>query len=60
VVVVVVVAANEAKPYAIRAPTAKIAMIEMSKRDRLLGNERMLGVGVIPNSIFLISPPTMA
>src|SRR5271165_7198168 len=29
----------------------------MSNSDRLLGKERIL-VGVVPNSIFLISPPT--
>jgi len=49
-----VVAAKEAKPYAIKAPTAKIARTAMSNRDRLLGNDRILGAGVVPNSIFLI------
>ena len=59
-VVEVVVAAKEAKPYASTAPTAKIARTAMSNKDRLLGNERILGVGVVPISIFLISTPTIA
>ena len=51
--VVVVVAANDAKPTASRVATAKTARTAMSRSARLLGNERMLGVGIELNSISL-------
>jgi hypothetical protein len=55
-VVVVVVAANEAKPTASRVAIAKTARTAMSNRARLLGNERILGVGIELYSISF-SPP---
>jgi hypothetical protein len=52
VVVVVVVAAKEAKLYAMKTPTAKIATIAMSSIDFLLGKDLVFGTGVVPISIF--------
>ena len=54
VVVVVVVAAKEANPYAMNAPTAKMAMTAMSSNDLLLGKDLVFGTAVIPISIFLL------
>jgi len=54
VVVVVVVAANEANPYAMNAPTAKIAMTAMRSSDFRLGKDLAFGAGVVPISIFLL------
>jgi hypothetical protein len=56
VMVVVDVAANDAKPTASRAAAAKTARTATSKRARLLGNERILGVGIELYSISF-SPP---
>ncbi|HYB05001.1 MAG TPA: hypothetical protein VED17_11105 [Nitrososphaerales archaeon] len=52
VLVVVVVAAKEANPYAMKAPTAKIATIAISSIDFLLGKDLVFGTGVVPISIF--------
>ena len=52
-VVVVVVAAKDAKPYAMKAPIAKIATTAMRSNDFLLGKDLVLGTGaVVPISIF--------
>ena len=52
-VVVVVVAAKDAKPYAMKAPIAKIATTAMRSNDFLLGKDLVLGtVAVVPISIF--------
>jgi hypothetical protein len=57
-VVVVVVAANDAKPTVRMVATAKTARTAMRSSARLLGNDRMLGEGmVVLNSIFSLSPP---
>ena len=52
VVDVLVVAANEANPYATSAPTAKTVMTAMSSNDFLLGNDLAFGSAVVPISIF--------
>ena len=52
-VVEFVVAANEANPYAMKAPTAKTAMTAMRSSDFLLGKGLVFGTGVDPISIFL-------
>ena len=54
VVAVVVVAAKEANPYAMNAPTAKMAMTAMSSNDLLLGKDLVFGTAVVPISIFLL------
>jgi hypothetical protein len=51
VVVVFVVAANEANPYAINAPTATTVMAAISSSDFLLGKVLAFGTGVVPISI---------
>ena len=45
-VVVVVVAANDAKPTARRVATVTTARTAMRRSARLLGNDRMLGMGI--------------
>ena len=51
-VVVVVVAANEANPYAMNAPITKIAMTAMRSSDFLFGKDLVFGMAVVPISIF--------
>jgi hypothetical protein len=46
----VVVAANEAKPYATSAPIAKIAITAMRTSDFLLGNDLLFGTVAVPKS----------
>ena len=57
--VVVVVAANDAKPTARRVATVKTARTAMRRSARLLGNDRMLGMGIelLLYSISCFSPP---
>ena len=57
-VVVVVVAANDAKPTVRMVATAKTARTAMRSSALLLGNDRTLGEGKVAlNSIFSLSPP---
>lgn len=48
---VVVVAAKDANPYAMKAPIAKIATTAMRSRDFLDGKDFPLGTDVVPISI---------
>jgi hypothetical protein len=58
VVVLVVVAANDAKPTARSVATVKTARTAMRRIARLLGNDRMLGMGIeLLYCISCISPP---
>jgi hypothetical protein len=54
VMVVVVVAAKDANPYAMKAPTAKMAMTAISSNDLRLGKDLVFGTAVVPISIFLL------
>lgn len=51
-------AANEAKPYARNAPTAKTARTAMISNDFRLGKDDLLGIGVVvPKSNFFLFTP---